>query len=95
MPRLSESIADYCILREMSESIRAHLNAALLECSALSRDLATLDPDAVRAALAAQFGPEGTVQDCFADAFHDGRCKLADAGAEPLTATARYLMGVE
>lgn len=82
--RVSEAIADHCILQEMKTCLRQHLAAAALECSALSRDLSLLDPDAVMASVYAEFGADGKVSDCFSDAFYTSECAMADAGGEPV-----------
>lgn len=92
MKPVSQAIADHVILQEMATSIRQHLAAAYLECSALSHDLSLLDPDAVMAAINAEFGPDGSVRDCFSDAFHTALCAVADAGGEPITAKPLYSM---
>lgn len=82
--RVSEAIADHCVIQEMRTAFRQHLAAAALECSALSRDLSILDPDKVMADIYAEFGPDGAVSDCFSDAFHTSECAMVDAGGEPI-----------
>lgn len=81
---VSQAISDHATLDEMRDCIRRHLSAALLECSALSRDLTILDPDAVMRDVRKQFDgldEASPIQDGFTDAFNDSRAKL---GVEPL-----------
>lgn len=79
--------ADWYVLEDMRGAITRHLNAALIECSAMSQDLSVVDPDQLMVDIRAAFDPlleTATVQDCFSDAFHAAVCKLKDAGLEPI-----------
>lgn len=92
--RVSEALGDHVILAEMETCVKQHIYAALLECSALSRDLQMLDPDDVMKALWHEFRPDGSVADCFSDALGGFRGAVADAGGEPVAGRATVLSGV-
>jgi len=79
--------ADWYTLMDIKQAIARHLSAALIECSALSRDLNTVDPDQLMTDLRAEFDPieaQAAIQDCFVDGFHAAVCQLKDAGLEPI-----------
>lgn len=75
---------DWHTLAAIAATYRRALDTARVDAAALARTLTHLDGAALMAACDAQFGAEGAVRDCFTDAFHDARCELKDAGAEPI-----------
>jgi len=81
--------ADYFILGDMKAALRRHLNAALIECAALSRELTQVDPDGVMIDLRAEFDPHeetAPIQDIFTDGFHTALDIVKECGGEPLAA---------
>ncbi len=93
----SEAAGDYFVLSDMKASLRRHLAAGLIECSALSRDLCVLDADALMAALNGQFDPHDSaapIQDCFSDGFGPAAAEIKNAGGEPLAAGDELPSGV-
>ena len=84
------SADDWYVLEDMKAALRRYLNAALIECAGLSRDLTgdAVDPDQLMTDLRASFDPslaESAIQDAFADAFHAAQDALKNAGCEPIT----------
>ena len=80
---------DCYVLLDMKACLRRHLDAGLIECAALSRDLAQLDPDSIMAALRGQFDPQAPaapIQDCFSDGFYKAIDEIKDKGGEPIGA---------
>jgi len=85
----ADAPGDYFILTDMKTCLRRHLNAALIECAALSRSLEAADPDGVMADLRAAFDSHearAPIQDCFSDGFHTALAVLKETGGEPLCA---------
>jgi hypothetical protein len=76
---------DDLILTDMKTCLRRHLNAALIECAALSRELGAVDADGAMADLRAAFDPHdarAAIQDCFSDGFHTALAVVQDGGGE-------------
>jgi len=94
---VSQGLQDWFVLDEMKDCLRRHLNAGLLECSAVAaRDLGALDADAVMADLRRAFDPESRaspIQDAFADAFFAPYARLKESGCAPLTPRAALPSG--
>lgn len=87
---------DWACLDEMKHRIRQHLSAALLECSAIARDLTVVDADQLLVDLRHNFDPNlamSPIQDAFADGFYTSLTALKDAGAEPISNVARLPSG--
>lgn len=85
---MTRTTPDYYILDEMRRCIALHLQKALKECEALSRDLHHLNPITVTADIARQFDPStnGPIQDAFVDGFYNATRALAEDGFdEPFT----------
>ena len=85
---MTRQTPDYYILDEMRRCIALHLQKALKECEALSRDLHHLNPITVTADIARQFDPStnGPIQDAFVDGFYNATRALAKDGFdEPFT----------
>lgn len=80
---------DWFTIASMKDALRRHIEAGLLECSAMSRDLVELDPDQVVVDLRDQFDPlieTSAVQDLFSDAFFSAARHLHENKVgEPLT----------
>lgn len=88
--KLPNSSDDWFVLEDMKQALTRHLQAALIECAALSRDLTgvAVDPDQLLVDVRHQFDPDSAVspiQDAFADAFFKHVSALKDASAEPIT----------
>jgi hypothetical protein len=79
---------DWYVLREMQAALRESLNAGLLKCHDLSRQLNLVDPDDLMVEVHCAFDPlqESAIQDCFSDAFHSAKAQIQNAGGEPIFA---------
>jgi hypothetical protein len=92
----ARSAYDWFVLDDMKSCLRRHLSAALIECSALSRELDAVDGDALMPALNAQFDPlagDSAIQDCFSDGFASAQATLRDSGSQPLAVRAELPSG--
>lgn len=87
---------DWYVLREMKAAIRDGLNAGLLKCQDLARDLTIVDPDELMVQLRCAFDPlqESAVQDLFSDAFHRASADVMNAGGEPVSARQAMPSGI-
>ena len=84
----SAHINDADVIKQMKQAMTNHLQAGILECMALSRDLATVDSDQLVTDIQAEFCPHteiSRIQDCFADAFHSAESKVSDVTLEQIT----------
>lgn len=85
MTKPSDLLIDATILEEMHTTLRRHLSAALLECSAISRDLQYLDPDNVMHDLRKYMDADNApMQDLLSDAFHKARQGVGADGWDAL-----------
>lgn len=85
---MTRTTPDYYVLNEMRRCIALHLQKALKECEALSRDLHHLNPITITTDIARQFDPadDGPIQDAFVDSFYYATRALAEDGfEEPFT----------
>lgn len=82
---VSQGMQDWFVLEQMQQIMRQHLQAGLIACSEVSRDLSALDPDQVMVDLRVAFDPhEKDIRDNFSNAFFHAFGKLKESGCEPL-----------
>lgn len=80
---LSARIHDAAVLNDIRTELHFALSVALARCAHHATDLTELDPDAIMAALRAQFDPTvatASIQDCFTNAFHAAHAEVDVAG---------------
>lgn len=92
----SKGREDWFVLDDMRAALTRHLNAAIIECSAMARDLSgdVVDPDQLMTDLRHMFDPYGDhshIQDLFSDTFHRAYSAVSDNRGEPLSARSDLL----
>lgn len=95
--RETKAKTDFFVLEDMKAALARHLNAALLECSAIANDLSVVDADQIMTDLRAEFDPyneTAPIQDCFTDGFYAHECNVIDVGGEPITNHGKLPSGV-